>query len=261
MPEQDLIAEARTLIEAATPGPWWVAGTGDIYAGTGNADSPIVAATPGGRDADLIVWMRNRLPLLLAAIVRLEDERDESRADADRAHGQAGALHARVMELRAQVEARDARIAELETGARMDNEVIRQANADRADQAKSIAYLARERDKAVARVAELEAALPYREVWSDETPPGGMVCGTCGQPVESEPCPDHAPKVVCKHCVGAIHQSVKAGGGWVHSDGAQCGLHTCPVDPYGFHAEPVGVPCSDHPANPCLGARGVEVRR
>lgn len=44
------------------------------------------------------------------------------------------------------------------------------------------------------RIAELESALPYREVWSDETPPGGMVCGTCGYPVESEPCPDHAPK-------------------------------------------------------------------
>lgn len=35
---------------------------------------------------------------------------------------------------------------------------------------------------------------PYSEVWSDETPPGGMVCSICGQPVESEPCPDHAPR-------------------------------------------------------------------
>ncbi|MFE5563336.1 hypothetical protein [Streptomyces sp. NPDC056544] len=45
-----------------------------------------------------------------------------------------------------------------------------------------------------ARVAELEALLPYREVWSDELPPGGFVCNVCGQPVESEPCPDHEPK-------------------------------------------------------------------
>lgn len=33
----------------------------------------------------------------------------------------------------------------------------------------------------------------YREVWMDETPPGGYVCNTCGVPVESEPCPEHAP--------------------------------------------------------------------
>ncbi len=65
----------------------------------------------------------------------------------------------------------------------------------------------------------------------------------------------------CKHCDGAIHQSPKAGGDWVHSDGDHAGLHTCPVDPYGFHAEPVGAPCGDHPANPCNGARGMEVAR
>lgn len=44
------------------------------------------------------------------------------------------------------------------------------------------------------RIAELEAQLPYREVWSSELAPGGFVCSVCGQPVESEPCPDHAPK-------------------------------------------------------------------
>lgn len=47
-----------------------------------------------------------------------------------------------------------------------------------------------------ARVTELEAALaaaPYHEVWSSELPPGGLVCSICGQPVESEPCPEHAP--------------------------------------------------------------------
>ncbi|MEU2106455.1 hypothetical protein [Nocardia sp. NPDC019255] len=42
----------------------------------------------------------------------------EARADAGCAHGSAGALHARVMELRAQVTARDARIAELEAAQR-----------------------------------------------------------------------------------------------------------------------------------------------
>lgn len=49
-----------------------------------------------------------------ARVAELEAERDESRADAGRAHGHAGALHARVMELRAQVTARDERIAALE---------------------------------------------------------------------------------------------------------------------------------------------------
>jgi hypothetical protein len=35
--------------------------------------------------------------------------------------------------------------------------------------------------------------VPYREVWDSSLPPGGRVCSICGQPVESEPCPDHAP--------------------------------------------------------------------
>lgn len=49
-----------------------------------------------------------------ARITELEAGLDESRADAGRAHGNAGALHARVTELLAQVTARDARITELE---------------------------------------------------------------------------------------------------------------------------------------------------
>lgn len=49
---------------------------------------------------------------------------------------------------------------------------------------------------------ETEAALyamaassvePYREVWDSSLPPGGYVCAACGEPVESEPCPEHAP--------------------------------------------------------------------
>lgn len=28
-------------------------------------------------------------------------------------------------------------------------------------------------------------------VWDDSVPPGGYVCGSCGMPVESEPCRDH----------------------------------------------------------------------
>lgn len=56
-----------------------------------------------------------------------------------------------------------------------------------------LAQVTRERDEARARVAELEGAQPYREVWSDECPPGGMVCSICGVPVESEPCSKHGP--------------------------------------------------------------------
>ncbi|TLF72895.1 hypothetical protein [Nocardia cyriacigeorgica] len=51
-----------------------------------------------------------------------------------------------------------------------------------------------------ARIAELEAQQPYREVWSDDVAPGGRVCGTCGVPVESEPCPKHAPAEDPQRC-------------------------------------------------------------
>ena len=66
---------------------------------------------------------------------------------------------------------------------------------------------------------------------------------------------------VCKHCRGSIHRSDKTTTrAWVHSDGDRAGMHTCPVNPYGFHAEPVGTECGDNPANPCNGARGMAVR-
>jgi hypothetical protein len=37
------------------------------------------------------------------------------------------------------------------------------------------------------------AARDYPNVWSDDLPPGGYVCGECGQPTESEPCAEHQP--------------------------------------------------------------------
>lgn len=52
---------------------------------------------------------------------------------------------------------------------------------------------AAERLAALLEAEHHPAAQPYREVWSDEVPPGGMVCSICGGPVESEPCPQHAP--------------------------------------------------------------------
>lgn len=35
-------------------------------------------------------------------------------------------------------------------------------------------------------------ATAYREVWDATIPPGGYVCAACGEPVESEPCPEHS---------------------------------------------------------------------
>jgi hypothetical protein len=35
-----------------------------------------------------------------------------------------------------------------------------------------------------------------RTCWDDGLPPGGECCAVCGQPVESEPCPEHHPATV-----------------------------------------------------------------
>lgn len=44
------------------------------------------------------------------------------------------------------------------------------------------------------RVTEaVRPLVPYRPVWDGSLPPGSYVCSVCGQPVESEPCPEHAP--------------------------------------------------------------------
>lgn len=64
---------------------------------------------------------------------------------------------------------------------------------------------------------------------------------------------------VCKHCDLKIEKRPDKSRDWMHAEGLQQGKHTCAVSPYGFHAEPVGAPCSDHPANPCNGARGFVV--
>ena len=64
----------------------------------------------------------------------------------------------------------------------------------------------------------------------------------------------------CKHCSLDIARDPRRSNDYSHLEGDQQGKHTCAVEPYGFHAEPVGAPCGDHPANPCNGARGWEVR-
>lgn len=46
-------------------------------------------------------------------------------------------------------------------------------------------------DRVVDAVAPL---VPYRRVWDPALPPGGYVCNICGEPVESEPCPQHGPE-------------------------------------------------------------------
>ncbi|GAB36481.1 hypothetical protein GOOTI_221_00240 [Gordonia otitidis NBRC 100426] len=42
---------------------------------------------------------------------------------------------------------------------------------------------------------DLDMALA-NEVWDEGFPPGGLVCGTCGQPVESEPCAEHTGRTL-----------------------------------------------------------------
>ncbi|ONK09266.1 hypothetical protein [Streptomyces sp. MP131-18] len=71
-----------------------------------------------------------------------------------------------------------------------------------------------------ARVAELEAEADRlatdrarwmnryyeesRTYWDAELPPGGECCADCGQPVESEPCPEHHPATVAERLRGRI---------------------------------------------------------
>ena len=61
----------------------------------------------------------------------------------------------------------------------------------------------------------------------------------------------------CKHCGLTIEKRPEKSASWLHADGQQQGRHTCAIEPYGFHAEPMGTSCGDHPANPCNGARGI----
>lgn len=67
-------------------------------------------------------------------------------------------------------------------------------------------------------------------------------------------------EAVCKHCDLRIERRPAKSRSWLHAEGLQQGMHTCAVSPYGFHAEPVGTPCGDHPANACNGARGFVVK-
>ena len=64
------IAEGRYLLAKLGPpsaGSWWVGMSGDIFAGDGSSDSPLIAENVGYRDAQLIVWALNHLPALLDA--------------------------------------------------------------------------------------------------------------------------------------------------------------------------------------------------
>jgi hypothetical protein len=59
----------------------------------------------------------------------------------------------------------------------------------------------------------------------------------------------------CKHC--GLRIDADKAGNLRHMEGDQRGKYTCGIEPYGFHAEPLGTPCGDHPANPCNGSRGI----
>ena len=74
-------------------------------------------------------------------------------------------------------------------------------------------------------------------------------------------CPEHVMRVArCKHCKLKISSRSHDRIDWIHVQGDQMGKHTCALEPYGFHAEPEGAPCSDFSANPCNGSRGIEPR-
>ncbi|AGC33930.1 hypothetical protein SEA_GENECOCO_70 [Mycobacterium phage GeneCoco] len=57
--------------------------------------------------------------------------------------------------------------------------------------------------------------------------------------------------LICKHC----RTEVLPAGDGSHRH-RRTNKNTCEVEPYGFHAEPIGTSCGDHPANSCLGASG-----
>lgn len=90
--------------------------------------------------------------------------------------------------------------------------------------------------------------VPYRPVWDGSLPPGGNVCSICGDPVESEPCPQHAPDA----------------GATDHDEWVRCSHSHCPnserygkVTERGWVAGGMGTwLCSQHPA----GQTGGEAR-
>jgi hypothetical protein len=52
----------------------------------------------------------------------------------------------------------------------------------------------RERYRRIARAVLDAAGLDAPSVWDPAIPPGGYVCSVCGDPTESEPCPEHQPQ-------------------------------------------------------------------
>lgn len=66
---------------------------------------------------------------------------------------------------------------------------------------------------------------------------------------------DMSASEMCKHCHLLLTQD--DWGNWRHAEGLQRGKLRCAADPYGFHAEPEWMECSDNPANPCNGSRGL----
>lgn len=61
--------------------------------------------------------------------------------------------------------------------------------------------------------------------------------------------------VICKHCHLRIAITSNSNSCYIHLEGHQQGKHTCAIEPYGYHAEPIGTRCSTNPANPCMGSK------
>lgn len=54
-----------------------------------------------------------------------------------------------------------------------------------------------------------------RTVWDTELPPGGECCADCGQPVESEPCPEHNPAAVAQRYAAALTRLDRMATAWL----------------------------------------------
>lgn len=159
----------RRRADAATPGPWERHEPGDLdnwpfYAylrgehvrGVGWLE--FGGAELADADRTFVIQAREDVPALLAEVERLRAEYERLRAE--------------------YAETEIAAEAEV-TRLRGERDTLRDQRNGEARQADH--WRDRYRQEANVR-------------WDPTLPPGGSVCATCGDPVESEPCPEHHPR-------------------------------------------------------------------
>ncbi|MHC3368785.1 hypothetical protein ACYAFX_28735 (plasmid) [Rhodococcus aetherivorans] len=109
MPEPIDIAEGRRLLDAATPGPWELAGDRNqwgeerVIASDGEMAKPLFSSRRA--EADLIVWARNNLPALLDENARLRDMLNRANAGEAQALVKCEDMKREVQALRALIQA------------------------------------------------------------------------------------------------------------------------------------------------------------